>query len=69
MKPQMVRERAPQSSLTLLEPETKPASDALPLVSIVVPCRNEEKHIGRCLESILANDIRRSGWRFWCWTE
>jgi glycosyltransferase involved in cell wall biosynthesis len=56
MKPQMVRERAPQSSLTLLEPETKPASDALPLVSIVVPCRNEEKHIGRCLESILAND-------------
>src|SRR6266699_7044334 len=29
---------------------------ALPFVSIIVPCRNEEKHIGRCLESILAND-------------
>src|SRR5207248_6212188 len=28
----------------------------LPFVSIIVPCRNEEKHIGRCLESILAND-------------
>src|SRR5712664_4973741 len=28
----------------------------LPLVSITVPCRDEEKHIARCLESILAND-------------
>jgi succinoglycan biosynthesis protein ExoA len=28
----------------------------LPFVSVVVPCRNEEKHISRCLESILAND-------------
>jgi len=25
-------------------------------VTVVVPCRNEEKHIARCLESILAND-------------
>jgi len=30
--------------------------EALPFVTVVVPCRNEEKHIGRCLESILAND-------------
>jgi glycosyltransferase involved in cell wall biosynthesis len=29
---------------------------ALPFVTVVVPCRNEEKHIARCLESILAND-------------
>lgn len=29
---------------------------ALPFVTVVVPCRNEEKHIGGCLESILAND-------------
>ena len=28
----------------------------LPLVSIVIPCRNEEVFIGRCLDSILAND-------------
>src|SRR5438093_4519334 len=28
----------------------------LPLVSIIVPCRNEEKHIARCLKSILEND-------------
>jgi glycosyltransferase involved in cell wall biosynthesis len=27
-----------------------------PTVSIVVPCRNERRHIARCLESILAND-------------
>ena len=28
----------------------------LPFVTIVIPCRNEEKHIARCLDSILAND-------------
>lgn len=25
-------------------------------VSIIIPCRNEEKFIGRCLDSVLAND-------------
>jgi glycosyltransferase involved in cell wall biosynthesis len=29
---------------------------SLPLVSVVVPCRNEEKYIGKCLDSIIAND-------------
>lgn len=28
----------------------------LPLVSIVIPSRNEEKFIGMCLDSIIAND-------------
>jgi len=28
----------------------------LPFVSVVMPCRNEEKHIRECLNSILAND-------------
>ncbi len=28
----------------------------LPLVSIIIPCRNEEKFIGKCLDSIVAND-------------
>ncbi len=28
----------------------------LPLVSIIIPCRNEEKFINKCLESIMAND-------------
>ena len=27
-----------------------------PFVSVIVPCRNEEKYIARCLNSILAND-------------
>ncbi|MEI8372063.1 MAG: glycosyltransferase family 2 protein [Planctomycetota bacterium] len=31
-------------------------TDPLPLVSVVIPCRNEGKWIGPCLESILAND-------------
>jgi succinoglycan biosynthesis protein ExoA len=30
--------------------------DNLPLVSIVVLCRNEEDFIGKCLDSLLAND-------------
>ena len=25
-------------------------------VSIIIPCRNEEKFIGECLDSIIAND-------------
>ena len=28
----------------------------LPFVSIIIPCRNEEKFIGECLDSIVAND-------------
>ncbi len=31
-------------------------TETLPFVTVVVPCRNEEKHIGRCLETILEND-------------
>jgi glycosyltransferase involved in cell wall biosynthesis len=27
-----------------------------PLVSIIIPCRNEEKYIGKCLDSILKQD-------------
>ncbi len=26
------------------------------LVSVIIPCRNEEKYIGKCLDSIIAND-------------
>lgn len=32
------------------------AKNRLPFVSIVVPCRNEEKYIEKCLDSILGND-------------
>jgi glycosyltransferase involved in cell wall biosynthesis len=47
MKSQMAQERAIEGA---------PTAGALPFVTVVVPCRMEEKHIGRCLESILAND-------------
>lgn len=44
--------------LSMLPSEVAKAelSRQLPLVTVVVPCRNEEKHIARCLDSILAND-------------
>jgi len=32
-----------------------------PFVSIIIPCRNEEKHIGKCLDSIIANDYLKDG--------
>jgi glycosyltransferase involved in cell wall biosynthesis len=34
----------------------EPGLNLRPFVSVIMPCRNEEKHIGRCLDSILAND-------------
>ena len=30
--------------------------NSLPFVSIIIPCRNEEKFIGMCIDSIIAND-------------
>ena len=27
-----------------------------PLVSVIIPCRNEEKFIGKCLDSIISQD-------------
>ena len=33
-----------------------------PTVSIVIPCRNEERHIARCLNSVIANDYPHEDW-------
>jgi glycosyltransferase involved in cell wall biosynthesis len=30
--------------------------DNLPLISVIIPCRNEEKYIGQCLESLIDMD-------------
>ncbi len=29
--------------------------EKLPFISVIIPCRNEEKHIANCLDSIIAN--------------
>ena len=31
-------------------------SDNIPYVSIIIPCRNEEKFIAKCFDSVIAND-------------
>jgi len=51
MKPQTMANRS-ASEIAVIGLEPAP----VPIVTVVVPCRNEEKHIARCLESILAND-------------
>jgi len=33
----------------------------LPMVSVIIPCRNEGAFIGRCLDSVLANDYPAEG--------
>jgi glycosyltransferase involved in cell wall biosynthesis len=58
MKPQNVDARNATKIATIaLEPFAD--AEALPFVTVVIPCRNEEKHIAKCLDSILANDYRK----------
>jgi GT2 family glycosyltransferase len=35
-------------------PNARPVRDSAPLVSVIVPCRNEEHYIAQCLDSIVA---------------
>ena len=32
----------------------------LPLVSIIIPCHNEERYIGQCLVSVIASDYPKN---------
>jgi glycosyltransferase involved in cell wall biosynthesis len=36
------------------------ANRPLPTISVIVPCRNEAKHIGLCLESLLTSDFPKN---------
>lgn len=44
------------ATTTETERMNKPQADELPLVSIIIPCRNERQFIGRCLDSIIESD-------------
>lgn len=37
--------------------DTAARAEQMVLVSIVIPCRNEQEFIGKCLDSVLANDF------------
>ena len=39
--------------------QAKTVSDSLPVVSVVIPMKNEERHIARCLKSIINQDYPR----------
>ncbi|HEY7467426.1 MAG TPA: glycosyltransferase, partial [Dehalococcoidia bacterium] len=47
--------------MTETAPDTKTqgAADGLPLVSVIIPVRNEEGYIGRCLQALAAQDYPR----------
>ena len=50
------RLQQPAAPLPVVTPDLKPAATAGPLVSIIVPARNEAPRIRRCLRSLLAQD-------------
>lgn len=51
----------PLDTLSTAEPTGRPAAhDAGPLVTVIVPCRDEERYVGPCLESIMATAYPQS---------
>ena len=50
----MVNEKSEMTDQRALN---SPSDSVVPFVTVVIPMRNEEHEIGRCLESVLANDF------------
>src|SRR5213592_977675 len=44
-----------RTSVTLTSGREPDAALGAPRCSVIIPCRNEEKYIARCLDSIIAN--------------
>ena len=42
----------------MLEPITKSPISKIPKVSVILPARNEEKYIAKCLDSLLNQDYQ-----------
>lgn len=57
LKPDFVNKQ--NLSNTNLQQYSKIRYDIFPFVSIIIPCRNEEKSIGKCLDSVIANDYTK----------
>ncbi|HDM92728.1 MAG TPA: glycosyltransferase family 2 protein [Candidatus Korarchaeota archaeon] len=47
------------AALSTLKPELAELPSELPLVSVIIPARDEEKNIGSCVESVLRQDYPR----------
>ena len=49
--------------LPRLAAASPPPPDQAPLIAVIVPARNEEDNIGRCLESLVGQDYPAGRWR------
>jgi glycosyltransferase involved in cell wall biosynthesis len=49
-----IESEVPQFNISIVADLAR--AETLPFVTVIVPCRNEERRIASCLESILAND-------------
>jgi glycosyltransferase involved in cell wall biosynthesis len=57
LKPDFVNKQ--NLSNTNLQQYSKIQYGIFPFVSVIIPCRNEEKSIGKCLDSVIANDYTK----------
>jgi chlorobactene glucosyltransferase len=59
----IVRAVRQRGLLPRLAAASPPPADQAPLIAVIVPARDEEENIGRCLQSLVAQDYPSGRWR------